>query len=583
MWKRRDDFSWRPPRWLAAAAVGVAAVVYITIAWSARFPVIPFDEIVMVGNSRVIAGVSGIWHLSGGGFMPGLAILMAPAWWFTSNPIVVYQVGVWITVALSLLAIWPLSAIAERAGLTRTAGVIVSAVVAMAPARALLANYLLSESALLLATAALLVVADRLWTRGRNVDALWFGVAVGATVLSHGRGVGTAVAAGLWCLMLLRRDPKRAILAGASALVAASAVYLLYRGVSDAVLGSDGRVGKVFSDLNGRDLGASAASAIGQVWYATLAWPTVAVLGGMAVIRWRRRSGMALFLLLAIPVALIMSTVQLDPRQGGLRMDPWFYGRYMDTWWSILAVIGLAVLIRVKWPAMSVIALGASVVSGLSMLLFTVRSMPQGLRWEDTHVLGITPWLRLDTYGNGKDQAWGVIVLTGLALTLLLLALGFIRVWVLPTIAALWIWLSIAQDIQGIDLRLGPRVPIADSLGVNLLPAGSTVGIEQDVGALGNLVVFGVSPVNVVKVDAFNPPAGIDFVYVSWLRANDAPAGVKILGPTLGATIVAWVEPGELQRQLDAEGLLAERTGSSTSGSSNSSGSPSTSSLDSVP
>jgi len=109
---RRSDFSWQPSKWLAVVAVLVAAVLYAIIAWSARFPSIPLDEIMMVGNSRVIAGVSGHWTLFGGGYMPGLAILMAPAWWFTDSAVVVYQVGIWITVALSLLAILPLSAIA---------------------------------------------------------------------------------------------------------------------------------------------------------------------------------------------------------------------------------------------------------------------------------------------------------------------------------------------------------------------------------------------------------------------------------------------------------------------------------------
>jgi len=555
---RRSDFSWQPSKWLAVVAVLVAAVLYAIIAWSARFPSIPLDEIMMVGNSRVIAGVSGHWTLFGGGYMPGLAILMAPAWWFTDSAVVVYQVGIWITVALSLLAILPLSAIAKRAGLSRHAGVIVSAAVVMAPARSLLANYLLSESALLLATATLVVVADRLWDRRSAADALWFGAAVGAVVLSHGRGVGTAVAAGVWVLLLLRRDPKRAILAGVSALVAVLGAYLLYRSVTTSVLGSDGRVENAFGDLAGRDLWASVASAVGQVWYATIAWPAVAVLGAMAMWRWRRRGGMPALVGLAIPIALIVSTVQLNPHAGLTRMDPWFYGRYMDQWWPILAVVGLAVLIRVKWPLMSIVALGASVVSGLAMLFITVPSMPKGMRWVDTHVLGLTPWLRLDAYANGRDQSWGVIVLTGIALTILLLVLGFIRVWVVPTLAVLWIWLSIAQDAQGIDIRLGNRAPIMDALGINILPEGVAAGIDKDMGDLGNFVVFESGAHPIESVDPLNPPRGMDFVYVSRMHASEAPPGVKIFAPTVDLAFVCWVEPGELQDRMGAQGLLVD-------------------------
>lgn len=556
IWTRRKDFVWQPSWWLAVVAVAVAAALYVVVAWSARFPAIPLDEIVMVGNSRVIAGLSGSWPLSGGGFMPGLAILMAPTWWFTHSAIVVYQVGIWITVALSLLSIWPLSAIAERAGLSRPAGVIVSALVIMAPARSLLANFLLSESALLLATATLVVVADRLWRRRRSVDALLFGAAVGAVVLAHGRGVGTAVAAGLWALLLLRRDPKRAILAGASALVAAFGAYLLYLGVAHAVVGSDLRVGSAFGNLAGRDLGASLASAVGQIWYGTVAWPAVAVLGAMAMFRWRRRGGMTSLVMLGVPIGLIVSTVQLDPHAGLTRMDPWFYGRYMDQWWPILAVVGLAILVRIRWPLMSALALGVSVISGLTMLFITVPSMPKGMRWVDVHVLGITPWLRLDAYANGRDQSWDVIVLTGIALTFLLLALGFIRVWVVPTLAILWIWLSIAQDVQGVDIGLGARDPISSALGIQILPKGEVAGIDTNMDELGNFVVFGGDPHSFEKVDSLHPPNGMDFVYVSWLRANDAPPGVKIFAPTLGLPFVLWVEPGALQSRMDDQGLL---------------------------
>lgn len=557
-WARRLDYSWRPSPLLAAAAVVVAAAVYVTVAWSARSPALSLDEIVMVGNSRVVAGLPADWPLTGAGFMPGLAILMAPAWWFTDSAVVVYQFGVWITVALALLAIWPLSAIALRAGLSRPAGIIVSAVVVVAPSRALLANYLLAESGLLLTTAALVVAADRLWERHRTSDALWFGAAVGATVLFHGRGVGTAVAAGLWTLLLLRRDPKRAIVAGGSALILAIGAYLLYRGVTAEVIGSDVRVVNAFGDPSGRDVRASIASVIGQLWYPTLAWPAVVVTGGMAMIRWRSRGGMARFVLLAMVIGLIVSTLQLNPHQGLTRTDPWFYGRYMDQWWTVLAVVGLALLVRLRWPLVSGAAIVGSVVAGLGMLFITVPDMPRGMQWVDVHVLGISPWLSLDAYANGKEQSWGLIVLTGIVLALLVVVLGLIRLWLLPVVAVLWMWLSIAQDIQRIDVNSGDRDPTSDSLGLNLglIPAGARVGIDQNLGVEGNILVFDADPRLVARVDSHSPPDGVDVVYVGWFASNNPPPGVKVLAPTVGKKFVVWVFLGEAARQLDAERLL---------------------------
>lgn len=563
MWARRSDYRWQPPPWLAIVAVATAAAVLVAIAWSARAPTFALDEVVMVGNSRIIAGLPGDWPLSGAGFMPGLAILMAPAWWFTSSAVLVYQVGIWITVALALLAIWPLSAIAQRTGVSRSAGVIVSAVVVVAPARSLLANYLMAESALLLATATLVVAADRLWQRHRTADALWFGAAVGGTVLCHGRAVGTAVAAGIWALLMLKRDPKRAVLAGASALLAATGAYVIYKAVTSHVIASDGRVEGAFGDLAGRDLGASAASLVGQLWYPTIAWPAVACIGALAIVRWRRNGGMATLVLLGIGTGLIVSILQLNPHAGMTRLDPWIYGRYMDQWWTILAVIGLAVLVRIKWPLVSVTALGASVFAGLDMLLITVPSMPQDMLWGDVHVLGVSPWLSWDRYGDGKSQDWGGIVLIGISLALLVMTLGLLRVWVLPVLAALWMWLSIAQDVQGIDVRSGDRDPASDGWGLGVLPRGATIGIDRDSGEWANLLVFDADHQDVQRVDVLSPPREVDVVYVYWSQANEAPPGVKVLKSTEGAQFIAWVEPGELQQRLDAEGLLVESGGAS--------------------
>ena len=151
-----------------------------------------------------------------------------------------------------------------------------------------------------------------------------------------------------------------------------------------------------------------------------------------------------------------------------------------------------------------------------------------------------------------------MIVLTGLALTVLVLVLALIRLWVLPILAVLWMWLSIAQDIQGIDVRSGDRSPSSDSLGLNLalLPGGSTVGFDQNLGIEGNIMVFDAAPRRVEKVDAHAPPHGVDVVYVGWFAATNPPHGVKVLAPTVGKKFVAWVFPGEVAQQLDAEGLL---------------------------
>ncbi len=185
---------WDPPAWVPILAVAAAVMTHGVVAWGEAFPLLPFDEITMVGSSRVVAGQSP-WMLSDAGFMPGLAVLLAPAWWFTDDGLLVYRVGLWMTVALGLAAIWPLGELVVRTGFSRRAGVTIAAVVMIAPARALISNVMLSETALLLAVATLLVVADTFSRRPSVAHALALGAAMGATVLAHGRGVAVVVVA----------------------------------------------------------------------------------------------------------------------------------------------------------------------------------------------------------------------------------------------------------------------------------------------------------------------------------------------------------------------------------------------------
>jgi hypothetical protein len=537
------------------AAVLLAVVVYVVAAWSARYPVIPLDEIVMVGNSRVIAGEDA-WSLGGAGFMPGLAVLMAPVWWFSQNQIVVYQVGIWITVALALVTIWPLSSLAQRAGVSRRVGITIAAVVMMAPARALLSNYLVAESLLLLTTVLLVLAADRLWTRRRMSDAWWCGLAVAAVVLSHGRGVASALAAGVWLLFLARRALKPALVAAGTAVVLSAGVYALYRLVTLHMMERDARVDITFGDLGGRDWYAAPKILLGQLWYATAAWPAVAVVGALAVAWWARKRAIAAFLTLAIVLNLVLATVQLNPRNSMLRMDPWFYGRYMDHWWTILAVLGLAVMVRVKWPAMLGVAVAASALAAAGMLFITVPGMPHGAKWVDLHVLGVSPWLSLKAYGDGEEQSWPRIVAIGFALSVLVAVLSLMRAWVVPILATLWMWLSITHDLTGIDPRQGTRSTPFARFSLDAFPMTTSIGFDTSIGTNANLITFAAHPRETVPVDPSDPPHDIDVVYVSWFHRAEPGPEVALLKRTRSQQFQAWVFPGELADRLEEEDCL---------------------------
>ena len=459
---RRRDFQWHPPRWLAVASVIATVAAYVVVARSATFPLIPLDEMIMIGDSRIIAGDGNAWVLTGGGFMPGLAVLMAPLWWFTSNPVLVYQLGIWITVVLALVTIWPLAVLARRIGVTAEAGVVVACVVMLAPARILVANFLLSETLITLATAMVAVAGIRLVRTHAARDAVFLGLATGLAVLAHGRGVAVVLAVLIWCLTLLRVCARPAMLAVAVAIVSSLAAFALYVAVSPQSPGEDARVSDTVANVTATPIKEMFATLVGELWYASLAWPLVLLLGaGLVLKHARRKPDLALIVILVV-CAVAMSTSQLTHPADVQRIDMWFYGRYNDHVWTLLAVIGLAVAIRWVWPKIVLIVTAVAAALAVLMLVVTVPLIPATHGWQALHVFGIAPWLSYSRLGEGLPQQWTLMCAAGVALTLALGLLSLLRAWILPVVAVVWLALSLTYDANVVDVRNGARNPTAD-------------------------------------------------------------------------------------------------------------------------
>lgn len=553
---RRKDYAWNPPRWLAVAAVLATAAAYAIVARSATHPLIPLDEMVMIADSRILAGDGAAWAMTGGGFMPGLAVLMAPLWWFTSDPVVVYQVGIWITVAVALLTIWPLAALARRVGASAPTGLIVASVVMIAPARILVSNFLISESLITLATALVAAAGIRLYRTRQIRDAVFFGLATGLTVVAHGRGVAIAVAAGIWCLLLLRVAARPALIAGATAVVSSLAAFALYFAVSPLAPGSDGRISGTIDNLTATSVGELFASLVGQLWYASVAWPLVLLLGAGLVLRHARRKPDMALLLLMVVLAVSLSVTQLTHPAGISRIDAWFYGRYNDHVWTLLATIGLALAIRWVWPMAAAAAVG--VAGGLALLMYsvTVPRIAPGDGWQDLHILGVAPWLSSDLLGKGMAQPWELLCMLGFALTLLMGLLSLARAWILPALAIGWLAMSLTYDASVIDVRNGARDPNAERWGFSALPASTSIGIDSSTGELRNLVIFVSGDRGLTAVDVDEGRPDVDVVYTWVQETQPAEDGARVLKPGSGGPIIAWVYPGPLYDDLDAEGLL---------------------------
>lgn len=553
---RRPDFHWNPPVWVPIAFVLVALATHVAVAWSAEYPRVSLDELVMVGYSHLAAGAQGDWLLEDMGFMPGLGLLMAPLWWFTDDPVLVYRLGIWLTVALSMLSLWPLSALAMRVGASRNAAVAISAVVIVAPARSLISNYLLSESLLVLTTATVLVLAARLSDRERYADAVLLGLAVGAAVLSHGRGVALALAIGIWTLTMVARRPKVYLIAGATAFVASLSAYAIYTSLTARLLVNDTRVSQTLGSAPDVDPIARVAALIGELWYPVLAWPAVVLFGALWVLGRLRADPWRRLLVLASLLTISLSLWQMNPGPHSLRPDVWYYGRYNDHLWTILAVIGLTVALRLRWPKASLAVVGGAALVSALMLVITVPRITTDGFWTDLHSMGISPWLSLDDFVSGRPQPWLLLCAFAVGLTAFVLAFAWFRATVLPVLLAFWAGLSVAHDAMAIDVRIGGRSGSVDYHGLQSLPEGIQIGVDENLGLTQNFIYFASGDHPVVRVDMEDVPDDVEVVYSAFINA-DAPAdGARMLTTSAQMTVVAWVYPGELYNELDAEGLL---------------------------
>jgi len=553
--RRRLDFAWSPPALVPVGAILILVAVHAWVAMSATHPVLALDEVVMLGNSRVLVGAAPTWQLAGAGFMPGLAILIAPLWWFLDDPSVVYRIGIVVAVLLNLAAVWPLSLILRRCGASATASVTVAAVVMVAPARSLISNYLVSESLFLLATCVLVLVAMRMAEEPNVRLALACGLAAGAVVLAHGRGVALAAALGIWLLTYIRSHRVAAVVGAVSVAVGVAAAYMLYRAITATLVVHDLRMDETLGGLAHFDSGAFLATVIGQAWYASLAWPAIAYLG-LGLIAFRaRRPGVARFILIAVAVSIAFAAITLNTGVVGVRQDAWYYGRYMDHLWTVLAAMGLVVAVRVRWWAASVAVAGATAAVAVLMLLVTVPRIDFTTLWVDMHVLGISPWLSINAFVNGEPQPWLMLCALSLVLTCVVLVLAWFRSASVVVLAVGWAALSVAHD-SVIDLRDGGRAADSNVGAIRDLPASAEVAIDRDLGYIVNMFVFDGRTREVALIDVADRSGTLDVLYARPDDRRPRDDGALVFIPSLRTDAVAWVYPGPVFDELESAGQL---------------------------
>jgi hypothetical protein len=562
--RRSADAQFAPRWWWALLAILIATLLHVNAAWDSGGPLLGADEIGTVGAAQAFALGSSPWVLAGSGYMPGTALLLAPAWWFTDDAFAVYRVGLVLGVVLSVAAIIPLAAIAQSFGIrSRTGALTLAAVAVMAPARTVESNYVVSEALLVLVTATLFAFALRATRSAGPLFAALLGVLSGLVFLGHGRGIAVTVAAALWAVLMWWPRLKTIAAYASGAVVSTAAAWLLYSWMTSEVYASDERVSQTFNGIGDHSVGELSGTAIGMAWYAMAAWPAVGIIGAGVVARRAFRGRSELIVALSLVVSVALALVQLDKDSGvvGLeRLDVWIYGRYIDHILVVLAVAGLAVLSRVRTGLLLATVTAASIAIGTAFLFITVPQIPVGGRWGHIHVAGVVQYLSLENYANDLPEPWVRITAVAAGIGIIVAAAAYVRASALVlgvTFAAFSYFVDGGVvDVYDSRLRMTPSAESA----FDAVPAGERIGFEPRLGGVGNELQFNLHPRPLERVELESIPDGMTVVVVPYGDSSPADGGALPLvgGSNLNYTI--WIYPGEVFNQLAKSGELVELT-----------------------
>lgn len=579
-------------RLLAYVSVGMSALLHVYVAWSARAPSFPYDEISILQLSKLISGVGTVPYLASAGYYPGWSVVIAPLWWITDDTGLIYQGAIYIGVAVAVATIWPLSLIARRWGLTTTQSVTVAAVIMCMPSRTIQADYVLSERLLFFILAWAVIAAMNVHRRPTVLAMTWFVLAIGLAYFTHGRALPLVWVAAIWVVLQALRNWRVALVG--LVLIAAVDWFVewLALAMNDAVIDGDFLQGEQFME----NVDTTTASlitqvAFAQVWHQSVATLGLFILGLLVLITlcWkdllRGRVTASAFIFGALFAMLTLSVLAWSGPFNLFdtpwkRLDAWIYSRYADPFTALVVLLGLVALVRgvdrgIRW---------------LSVLVFVVISVPvvvwiapQAATWgfmTPPHVPGILPWavfLPDQAFADGahivpsllnENRFWLVATLTSGIAFVVILFLQRRPVWAIAFALAAFSgatlisnpWSDAFQEITGGE----PRISVAVRDISTAIDSESPIVIEYDLDCrvngderrmeLNNLGYW-LHPNDFELMRPSQDPVTADLVIscLQWPLAEELGALAVVDGSEGESQL--WVLPGELQRQLVELGL----------------------------
>jgi len=561
-------------RWaVLGAVVSVALVVLVNarMASAATIPVLWTDEVGYLANAQILAGVGEPRDLAGRSYYVGWSILLAPLWWMTNDLELIYRFSVVLSAIFGIALVWPLALIARRFALSWPWSIVVASVVAVAPSHAVMSTFALSENLVTFLLAFTVVAALRFQRRATPWSAVLLGLSAAAVFIAHGRMIPVLIAAALHLLVSIRAHARASIIGLIALGVTAAGGFLVYRAVTALMYAASlDREASALERIFGSSPGAVATAAAGQVWYELVAWGGVTVLGGILISRAAlreiraRRPGAATFGLIALAGAIAVSSTWLARviDAGRERLDVLAYGRYLEPYGVVLAMLGIILILRRPSVRVVWVAVGTALATSAVFAAFVApQARLDGVRfWGPTGVPGMLqwPWPHVTAAQGPPWLLAGSAALVVLALVILL------RRWravVVGGLLAVFAVSSILAKENTLDPYFATfrgaftlRTELAQYPDATL--AFDLAGTAGDTVSRNAYQYWGaVRPVDVFDSRTADVP-NVDFVIArrDWPVADEE--GARKLADDAGFDNAIWVLPGPLMRQLELSGDL---------------------------
>lgn len=577
---------WKRRFWQVAAVIGPIATVllYWYISQDAIAPRTFYDENHLLQMARRISGDDNVAQLAGSGYYPGWAVIMAPIWWFTHDAATVYTAAVTLSNALGVATILPLAMLGRHLGLSRPQAITLASVVMILPARSVLADYALSEQAIMFFYAWAVLGAFALWRRPTWWRTVLFVAAVFAAYSMHPRALALMLTSAIWLLAFALRRWRLSLLGLALLAVSYRGVDLMVQAFTEPVLISGfGKEDELANTLANFDANIFGKIFLNQTWVQVVGTAGLFAVGSVLVVVWtlrelhsRRLGTGALLFGLVLSTMLVSAVYWTNPgvllRDENVRLDAWTYSRYIDPVSAIVVFVALAALIQGVRSGVVWLAAATFVVGSIPVVFWVARYVPM---WGQTSASNsaILPWVRIlpdEPYelplvpsftNEGRFWIWASIFALACLVAMVLLskrpralaagALALVSGLALlanPSAPRLY-----PEDITAAVEQIESRVLGQDQARIDIDRACRGPGIANTV----NWLPFWLSPRVVEIVDR---RAGEQFdseLVVScadWPQAEEFGARAYVADADYGYRL--WVLPGELQDQLAADGLL---------------------------